>query len=473
MLAFLYLQNNIFRLNPMLAKTLLLVDDEPNILNALKRLLRRDGYTILTASSGEEGLEVLNKQPVGIIISDYRMPAMTGIEFLSRVKELYPDTIRIVLSGFSDLDTVTDAINQGNIYKFISKPWDDAQLRTVIEEAFENYLLKTENTQLTEKLQNAYVCLQKKNEENTSLINEIVTNSSNGIIVIDQNRTIVFCNPFAMELLKGDCPMLPGDQFGLPFKVEAKLHHKLTLKDGTSLTLEIQCAEIAHDGKPAFLITLHDQTDIDRLHEAEQQAHAKLKASLLQMIKAISFGFEKRDPYSAGHQKKVAPLAMAIAEQMALDEQIIEGIKVAGLVHDIGKIFIPSEILNRPGSLNHYEKLIVQEHTKIGYDIMSSVEFIWPVAEVILQHHENIDGSGYPNQLTGDQMILEAKIIALADRVCAMSEYRPYRDSLSLEEIIALTHEYRGKKFDSDVCDAFLKVMDNGYDLKADNELMF
>ncbi len=305
--AFIYSKNNIFQLSPMPAKTLLLVDDEPNILNALKRLLRRDGYTILTATSGEEGLEALKKQQVGIIISDYRMPAMTGIEFLSRVKESYPDTIRIVLSGFSDLDTVTDAINQGNIYKFISKPWDDAQLRTVIQEAFENYLLKTENTQLTEKLQHAYLCLQKKNEENTSLIDEIVTNSSNGIIVIDQDKTIIFCNPFAMELLKDDYPMLPGDQFELPFKPDAKLHHSLRLKDSSQLTLEIQCAEIAHDGKPAFLITLHDQTDMDRLHTAEQQAHAKLKDSLLQMIKAISFGFEKRDPYSAGHQKKVAP----------------------------------------------------------------------------------------------------------------------------------------------------------------------
>ncbi len=164
---------------------------------------------------------------------------------------------------------------------------------------------------------------------------------------------------------------------------------------------------------------------------------------------------------------------MAIAQQMALDEQTIEGIKVCGLVHDIGKIVIPSEILNRPGSLNYYEKLIVQEHTKIGYDIMSPVEFIWPVAEVILQHHENIDGSGYPNQLTGDQMILEAKIIALADRICAMSEYRPYRDALSLDEIITVTQEYRGKKFDADVCDAFFKVMENGYDLNAENELTF
>jgi len=126
----------------------LLVDDEPNVVAALKRLLRLDGYQILTASNGSEGLAVLANRPVDIILSDQRMPGMTGVEFLRQAKRLYPDTIRIVLSGYTELQSVTDAINEGAVYRFLTKPWVDAQLRSFIEEAFRHKELADENRQL-------------------------------------------------------------------------------------------------------------------------------------------------------------------------------------------------------------------------------------------------------------------------------------------------------------------------------------
>lgn len=134
-------------------RVLLLVDDEPNILAALTRLLRRDGYRILRAGSGKEGLDILQRQDVGVILSDQRMPEMTGVEFLSEVKKSYPDTVRLVLSGYTDLNSVTDAINQGAIYKFLTKPWDDDLLRDNVREAFEYYELRQENERLTQELQ--------------------------------------------------------------------------------------------------------------------------------------------------------------------------------------------------------------------------------------------------------------------------------------------------------------------------------
>jgi response regulator RpfG family c-di-GMP phosphodiesterase len=147
-------------------RTLLLVDDEENITSALVRLLRQDGYRILRASSGDAGLELLRQNEVGVIISDQRMPGMTGVEFLSKVRDLYPDTVRIVLSGYTELNSVTDAINRGAIYKFFTKPWEDDLLRANVEEAFQRYDMKMENIRLTAEL-------QKANEELLSINHQL------------------------------------------------------------------------------------------------------------------------------------------------------------------------------------------------------------------------------------------------------------------------------------------------------------
>lgn len=149
----------------MAKRTILLVDDEENILHALERLLRRDGYHILTANSGEAGLQRLEQNAVGVIVSDQRMPGMTGVEFLSKVKELYPHTVRIVLSGYTELKSVTDAINKGAIYKFLTKPWEDELLRTNIKEAFEHFELAHENERLARELEQANVKLARLQQE--------------------------------------------------------------------------------------------------------------------------------------------------------------------------------------------------------------------------------------------------------------------------------------------------------------------
>ncbi|MEH6624918.1 MAG: response regulator [Motiliproteus sp.] len=148
-------------------RTLLLVDDEENILRSLKRLFRREGYQILTANSGAEGLEVLKEHAVGVIVSDQRMPEMTGSEFLHHVKELYPDTVRIILSGYTDLESVTESINMGAVYKFLTKPWDDNLLCQNVREAFRIFELNAENLRLTQELQAVNQQLENRVEQKT------------------------------------------------------------------------------------------------------------------------------------------------------------------------------------------------------------------------------------------------------------------------------------------------------------------
>jgi len=199
------------------SRTILLVDDEINIVSALKRALHRDGYTILTANSGEDGLALMAKQEVGVIISDQRMPHMTGVEFLRKVKLLYPKTLRIVLSGYTELESVTSAINEGAIYKFLTKPWDDDLLRDNIREAFQYYEMEQENLRLTKELQSANdelsrlnQSLEKKVADKTREIvhssnllqisQEILEHLPIGIIGIDERHMIVASNRRAEEI---------------------------------------------------------------------------------------------------------------------------------------------------------------------------------------------------------------------------------------------------------------------------------
>ena len=167
---------------------------------------------------------------------------------------------------------------------------------------------------------------------------------------------------------------------------------------------------------------------------------------------------EMRDPYTVGHERRVAEIAVSIGAELGLDESRQEGLQVAGHLHDIGKITIPSEILTKPGKLGAVEYMLIQGHALAGFDVLKSVEFPWPVAQIALQHHERMDGTGYPQGLKGEAILLDARIIAVADVVEAMSSHRPYRAGLGMEMALAEIDSGRGTAFDADVADACLRV---------------
>lgn len=171
---------------------------------------------------------------------------------------------------------------------------------------------------------------------------------------------------------------------------------------------------------------------------------------------------EERDPYTAGHQKRTAQLAVAIAQEMNLSDDRVHSIWLASLIHDVGKIAAPSEILNRPGKLSSAQMEIVRMHSQVGYDIVKQIAFPWPVAQMVLQHHERIDGSGYPQGLTGDEILLEARIIGVADVVEAITSFRPYRPALGSDLALAEIANGAGTKFNSAVVAACLAVFRQG-----------
>jgi putative nucleotidyltransferase with HDIG domain len=167
---------------------------------------------------------------------------------------------------------------------------------------------------------------------------------------------------------------------------------------------------------------------------------------------------EMRDPYTGGHERRVAELSVAISAELGFDENRQQGMRVAGYLHDIGKITIPAEILSKPGKLSEVEYALIKGHAQSGYDVLKNVEFPWPVAEVALQHHERIDGSGYPQGLKGDDIIIEARILAVADTVESMSTHRPYRPALGIEKALAEIERGKGVIYDKLVVDACLKL---------------
>jgi len=195
--------------------------------------------------------------------------------------------------------------------------------------------------------------------------------------------------------------------------------------------------------------------------EAEKEKVLRdLNRASLGAINAIAATIEKRDPYTSGHQDRVATLAVAIARKLGWDEHRIEGLRLGATIHDIGKIYVPAEILNRPGKLSEAEFEIIKSHPQVGYEILEKTDFPWPIKEMIVQHHERLNGSGYPKGLEGDQIIGEARIIAVADVVEAITSHRPYRPGFGLDKAIEQIKQGKGILYDSEVVDACVSLFE-------------
>ncbi len=201
--------------------------------------------------------------------------------------------------------------------------------------------------------------------------------------------------------------------------------------------------------------------DATKRKQAEREikrGYKKLQKSMESTINIMGKIVETRDPYTAGHQQRVSKLATSIAREMKLSRDKIEGVRITALVHDVGKISIPAEILTKPGKLNEMEFNLIKNHPKIGYNILMKTDFPWPIEEIVLQHHERIDGSGYPKGLKGDEILMEARILGVADVVEAMSSHRPYRPALGIDKALEEISQNKGILYDPKAADACLKL---------------
>jgi len=196
----------------------------------------------------------------------------------------------------------------------------------------------------------------------------------------------------------------------------------------------------------------------EHLEKMVEERTTSLHKAMTGIIRAMSLTIESRDPYTSGHQHRVALLATAMAEEMGLPKDRTEGIRLAGMIHDLGKIAVPAEVLSKPTHLADFEFSLIKTHPEVGYDILKEIEFPWPVAQIVRQHHERMDGSGYPLAISGEEILLEARIISVADVVEAMASHRPYRPAVGLDKALDEVTGNAGTLYDQEAVEACLKL---------------
>jgi len=324
---------------------IMVVEEEELIRDMIQQNIEWAGYECTIAKSGIEALEILSRdsKKVHIIITDIRMPGLSGIELTKKIKENYDSDV-IVMTGFAE-DFDYEKVIESGASDFFQKPINPKELMLRLKRVLKERILLAERNRADKEL--------KKN--------------------------------------------------------------------------------------------------IQKLQNAQEQTVAALASTT-----------EIRDPYTSGHQNNVTKIACSIAEHMGLSAELIRGLRIAGLLHDIGKISVPAEILSKPGKITKDEFNIIKSHCRIGHDILKGIEFQWPIAKIVLQHHERMNGSGYPLGIQGEEILLEARILAVADVIEAMSSHRPYRAALGLDVALEEIRKNRGVLFDPVVVDSCLDLASSG-----------
>lgn len=361
-----------------LPATLLFVDDEPNILAALRRLFRPLGYRIFIAEGGAQGLEVIANEKVDLVISDMRMPEMDGAQFLEQVRLKSPDTVRILLTGYADISSTIAAINKGQIYRYIAKPWEDNDISLSVRYALEQKQLVREKARLEE-------LTHKQNEELRDL--------------------------------------------------NANLEEKVKAR-----TEEVRQTM-------GFL----------------EVAHEKLKKTFFTSIRIFSNLMELREGSMAGHSRRVADIARKLALQLGMSEAASQEVMIAALLHDIGKIGLPDNLLHKPFStLTSEERTAVVKHPVVGQTALMALEQLQGAAGLIRSHHERFDGMGFPDGLIRQAIPLGARVLAVANDYDAVQLGHVLNRRLNTQDALLFIKDGQGSRYDPQVVDAFVAMMSVG-----------
>lgn len=311
-----------------MAEEILFVDDEEYILDIARQIFAERDITILTALGADEALDIIRKHEIAVLVSDNHMPGMKGIDLLSRVKALSPDTVKILMTGFADLETALDAINRVEVFRFIVKPWENTQLVGIVEDALERY-----------------------------------------------------------RLIKS---ILRGDE---------------------------------------------------------------------NMMRSLVHALELKDPYTRGHSERVAGYALMIAKCLGLPEEALTSLRYGSWLHDCGKIGVSENILNSDGPLDEAEIHIIRNHPLWGADMARKGHLTRTIVDVILCHHERYDGKGYPAGLAGEDILLESRIVSVADIYDALTTERPYRMAYTRERALEMLISMKGNVLDPELVDCFVSII--------------
>ncbi|NJB69364.1 PAS domain S-box-containing protein/putative nucleotidyltransferase with HDIG domain [Desulfobaculum xiamenense] len=455
----------------MTKKRILVVEDESIVSLDIRHRLKALGYEAAAlVSSGEDAVRMAGESAPDLVLMDIHLAgAMDGVQAAEEIRHRF-DVPVVYLTAYADHETL-QRVKVTEPFGYILKPFEDRELQSAIEMA----------------------CYKHRSErrvrDNARWLESTLESVGEGVISADGQGRVKYMNGAAAALTgwalneaagRGLSDLLalggadgdePVDLVGAVLASgEAVRTDALSLKrrSGGEVPVEISVTAVRGERGDILgvVVALRDITERRQAVSALRRSVSELRQARDATVGALIVTSEKRDPYTAGHQARVSRLAVAMARRLDLPAEVVEGIEVAAKLHDLGKIYIPAEILSKPALLSDIEQRMVQAHPSVGYDILRGVPFPWPVADIVHQHHERLDGSGYPRGLAGEAILPQARVLAVADVVEAMSSHRPYRASLGLPSALDEIRAGRGGLYDATVVDACLALFDSGYDFE-------
>jgi len=459
----------------------LVVEDSEDDYLLLLRELEKGGFAVESerVETPEAMEKALGEKPWDLILSDYHLPRFSGLQALNVFLAAGKDIPFILVSGLIGEERAVEIMRNG-AQDFIPKD----NLNRLVP-AVERELREAE-------VRNARRRTEQELEKERKRAAQYLEIAGVAMVVLNREGEVTLINRRGSEILGYPREEILGKnwfQHFLPVEIRDRVYQYFSQMvqgerppaerfENPVLTFSGEVRLIAwrnsliRDEAGCVVGTLSSGVDITEQRKMEEQLRASeeetrrtleaLRKALNGIIQAMAAAVEIRDPYTAGHQRRVADLARTIAREMGLAKEQVDGVRMAGIVHDLGKISIPAEILSKPIRLNEIEFALIKTHPEVGYEILKDIDFPWPVALTVRQHHERINGSGYPQGLTGEEMLLEARILAVADVVEAIASHRPYRPAHGITVALEEIEKNQGVLYDPEVVEICLRLFRKG-----------
>jgi len=456
------------------------VDESITALEIKNRTLRM-GYNVsAVVSSGKEAIKRVKETIPDLILMDVKLKGkMDGVEAAEHIYKQFNVPV-VYLAEYADDETLQRA-KITEPFGYILKPFEERELHTAIEMALYRYNMV------------------KRLKESEHWLSTIFKGIADAVIVTNKKGHITFMNPASesltgwikQEALGRNLPEVFNIKYKQPFEsfessplkpikegAQINLVDQIILidKNGREIPIDFRASPIQNknENTNGSVLVFQDITERKLAEQELKSSLTKLRKATGGVINAIALIVERRDPYTAGHQRRVTNLARAIANEMGYKDEQVDGIRMAGAIHDLGKISVPAEILSKPGRLSETEFGLIKLHPQAGYEILETIDFPWPVARILRQHHERIDGSGYPLGIMDKEILIESKTIGVADVVEAMASHRPYRPSLGIDKALKEISQNRGIIYDPKIVDACLKLFSKkGFTFEEGNKSIY